>query len=454
MCGASLDRRPVRTPCPLGKEPARHAGGATTRSDPPAASSVARSAVLCLASKTLGPTRDCRHDAIHALPTTEKTETPSGRQSWALFAALLAVTCICHHDYLRSSASRPDEAIHAAAIRLASLGDSPYNHSSYLGTPIFAVALGRLSRLTGLAPLIVLLRAANLIAVALVAFMASARASLPARWRLVLAALLACFAPPLYDAIAAGNLSPVVSTLTLAAVANWRRRPWLSGVALGVGLCIKPYALLLLPLFLFARLDRPTRSRFVFPVSAGVLFASSLLAFPAESLRMFRQNEDFSVSLKSMTFQRSLDALFGFGPPASLVLACVGLAAIFFLRRRRRDDGDLVTFALFADTLGITRIWPHTLAPLLPSLVDMFRARVSQAVAAWHGSRDGRSRGLLKLVNLSLAAILVFTCSTWVAPTIAFPRIPRFVEGLSACLPLAALLILARIAKKEDRPGA
>ena len=369
-----------------------------------------------------------------------------------LFAALLAITAFRYQADLLFPSYRSDEAIHATAIDLARQGRSPYDHPTYLGTPFFATACGAVARHAGLRPTIILLRVLNLLAVAGIAWIASGSAALRLGWRLSLAIFLAASAPPFLDAIGPGNLSPLAHVLTLIGILHWRDRPIRGGMVLGLGLAIKPYALLLVPIFFCARLSRPTPSRYIFPATATAVFGASLLAFPSATLRMLEQHEGFAVSLRSLSIQRVLVNLVGWGPSALTVLLAVGACAILISRRHPRSDGELVIFALFACALGTTRIWVHVLAPLLPNFVEGFAGRLRVLATSWKENHHRRNEAGLAVLKLAVPTVFLFTSDTWAALELPFPGLPSWAAGLGVLLPLACLILLPRLLLPEPSP--
>jgi hypothetical protein len=380
--------------------------------------------------------------------TDEPPAAPAGDaaasrwQPAVAFAALLLLAFAYHAGYLAASGWLSDEVIFPVAVRMVLDGRSPYDQAVYLGTPTFAYACAWAARRIGLFQVALVVRALNVVATAVVAWMASRWVRSTLRIRCATAVLVLLAAPPLLDALRAGNPSPIVNALTLIVLVSWRRHPVAAGLALGVGLVIKPYALLLIPVLFAARLERPTRAHVIAPLTAGAVFLSALLAIPSEFWRMLAQHEGFNVEGRSMSLQRPLYCLIGWGPSTTTILIVVTLAAVIHVRLRQRSDGEVAHVAMLACILGLTRIWLHTLTLALPLVCQVLAERTRRLAAAWQGPVAIRKRLLMDLIGSVALVFILFNCDTWVCMTILYPALPRWADALFALLPLAALLAL------------
>ena len=372
-----------------------------------------------------------------------------------LFGALLLLAFAYHANYLTAGSWLSDEAINMVAAQMVRDGRSPYDHAPYLSTPAFAYACAWAAGWIGLHPLAITLRVLNVVATAVVAWIASGWVRSTPLIRCATAALVLLAASPLLDALRAGNLSPIVNALTLTVLLSWRRYPVAAGLALGAGLVIKPYALLLMPVLCAARLKRPTRTHVIAPLTAGALFLAALLAFPSELWRMLAQHQNFGLDARSMSLQRALYCLLGWGPTTMTILIAVGVAAVVYVRLRPRSDGEVAHLAVLACILGLTRIWLHTLTPALPLICQVLAERARRVAASWQGPVANRKRSLMELVGSVALVTILFNCDTWVCIPILYSALPRWADGLFALLPLAALLALFRQGLTyESKPSA
>jgi hypothetical protein len=371
--------------------------------------------------------------------------TASRWQPAAAFAALLLLAFAYHASYLTARWWISDEGINMLAAQMVRDGRSPYDHAPYLGTPAFAHACAWAAGWIGLHPVAFALRILNLVATAVVAWLASGWVRTTPRIRFATAVLVLLGASPLLDALRAGNLSPIVNALTLIVLLSWRRHPVAAGLALGLGLAIKPYALLLMPVLFAARLERTTRAHLIAPLIAGAVFLAALLAYPSELWRMLAQHQSFGLSARSMSLQRPLYCLLGWGPTTVTILIAVTLVAVIYVRLRPRNDGEVAHLAVLACILGLTRIWLHTLTPALPLICVVLAERTRGLVAAWRGPVGNRKRALMDLTGSVALVVILFNCDTWVCMTFVYSDLPRWADGLFALLPLAALLMLFRM---------
>ena len=371
--------------------------------------------------------------------------TASRWQPALAFGALVLLAFAYRASYLTASRWFSDEADYMVAVRMVRDGRSPYDRALYLGTPAFAYACAWAARWIGLFRVVLVIRVLNVVATAVIAWIASGWVRSTPRIRYATAALVLLAAPPLLDALRAGNLSPIVNALTLIVLLSWRRHPVAAGLALGVGLAIKPYALPLMPVLFAARLERPTRAHVIAPLTAGAAFLAALLASPSELWRMLARHQNFGVVSRSMSLQRPLYCLLGWGPTTTTILIAVTLAATIYVRLRPRSDGEVAHLAVLACILGLTRIWLHTLTLALPLICQVLAERTRRLAAVWQGPVANRKRLLMDLITSVALVFILFNCDTWVCMTILFPALPRWADGLFALLPLAALLALFRL---------
>ena len=159
--------------------------------------------------------------------------TASRWQPAAAFAALLLLAFAYHASYLTARWWISDESGYMVAVQMVRDGRSPYDHPPYLGTPAFACACAWAAGWIGLHPVAFTIRVLNVVATAVVAWIASGWVRSTPHIRIATAVLVLFVASPLLDALGAGNISPIVNALTLIVLLSWRRHPVAAGLALG-----------------------------------------------------------------------------------------------------------------------------------------------------------------------------------------------------------------------------
>lgn len=371
-----------------------------------------------------------------------KPRRPWGEVLGAFF--VLGMVFVWNRGYLLSAHSPSDEAVWLRVMALIKAGRSAYDDSVFLGTPFTAHAVAWFGMHLGVRPAIVGMRVLNLLGVAAIVLQAGWAAWRCTKSRVLGATGVVLLGAPIHDALAAGNISPMISALTLASLSSWRRHPIAAGLLLGLGLAIKPYALLVLPIWLVARsLQGSARSARLAAVIGGSLLLASLMLLPSETARMVQQHEHYPNYLRSLSLQHLARVLVGWGPSTSQVLVVVLIPAIIWLRRRPRSDGQINLAALFAMTVGLTRIWVHTLAPLLPLICVLLVERGLWLAHAWRSPE--RAKSVLRLLGAALLVGVVFASDEWVAVSAMVPDLPRWIDGFLVAVPLLALFALFRL---------
>lgn len=373
-------------------------------------------------------------------PQTDAAPAPKWR-TWLGFFAVVALAGAFHAKYLTVWHYLGDEVLHVNAAAAVRTGASAFSAHAYLGTGCFAHGFAWLARPFGLFPVAVAFRVLNLIAVATIAWLAAHESKASPRVRLLIAAALVVAAPPFGEGLRVGNLSLLVTALSLLALSHWTVAPVRAGLLLGAGLVIKPYALGFLPVLLVARLHPRSRANLVFAGVAGVIFAVGLFAFPAELVAMARSHEAMGVDLRSLSLQRIVFCFTGWGPRTSVILVAVLGAAALYTARATRTARAIAHIAVLASLLSITRIWLHVLAITLPWMVAVVAARMRALHDVW-SELQARRLAMLRLLG-SVALILVLcNCDTFFALNILVPAIPHALDGLGTLIPFAALLLL------------
>lgn len=395
------------------------------------------------------------HDATECRRLPEQ-RVAFDRRWWLGLAGLLIVAITAHFGDLTARHLLSDESLHVNAAAMVRAGQSAFDVPGYLGTPLFAHAISWLGNLIGAWPSVLAVRALNALAATAIAWLASAEVHGTPRVRWAVAALLVIAAPPLEEGLRAGNPSILANAATLLMVAIWSRRPVIAGLALGIGLAVKPYAVALLPVLLAARPGPPSHRNLTVGLIGGSVFALALLTLPSELARMLASHENMGVGLRSMSLQRMAVCFFGWGPRTSAVIVVVIAVAVVYTCWRRRSEREIAHIAILASLFALTRIWLHVLALTLPWACGVLADRLRGARAAWHCPPPARQRQILRLLLSTAVVIVLYNGDVFVALNIVTPTIPGWLDGIATLLPLVALVVLflqSRALARPQEPG-
>jgi Glycosyltransferase family 87 len=378
----------------------------------------------------------------HASPRSTDT-APRWATACAL-ATLIALAFTVHASYLQSSVWRGDEGMYMGAIKKVLSGLSPFDHAAYLSPAIFAYAFAYLTVWTDLATTTIVIRVLNVLGAVALAWAASLWVRERSPWRWGVSAVLVAFAPPIVAGLGVGNVSTISNAAVVIALCLWRRRPFLAGLCLALALVVKPYGLAVLPVLFAARLHRPTRSQWITPCVAAVAFSASLMAFPADLVYMLKKHQAFPIYLHSLSIQRALYLLVGWGPSALAIFAPITLAGILWVRRRPRTDDEVAQLAILVSLLSVTRLWLHSLGIVLPLVCLVLSERARCLVSRWRETPTVRERALLRLLWSSVLMIVLFGCDEWVSISDLTQALPSGFSALLVLIPLVALVTLFR----------
>jgi len=205
------------------------------------------------------------------------------------------------------------------------------------------------------------------------------------------------------EGIAFGNVSPLVAGLVCLALFLWPRFPVLAGIVLGVGLFIKPMALLL-PLAILAAPGSARRGWVTAGIS-GALFAMSLggglkiAALPGWDAQIHAHT--------NMALVRGLSQ-FGLPVPALVIVALVAVLVGVAMRwgPLMRVDAwhRTARVGLGGSILALPVVWNHTLILVLPLLTWAGATAVRDLRVAWHSPRS--SRALLTALFVALGILV------------------------------------------------
>lgn len=325
-----------------------------------------------------------------------------------------------------------DEEVYAAAFSRVAEGLSPYQGLPFFYLPPFAAGGAFLVGLLGLPATLGLLRGANLLAMAIITWLASGALTLSWGRRVALGALFGALSPAVDLALAWGNLSPLAIAFWLASFLLWRRRPFLSGAAFAAAQLVKPIAAIGMALIALhrpaAREEAKWPPRWTAALAALALLASALAASPhlADFLGLAQGVPDAG---RSASLHHLLHC-FGLEIAAIWLLPLAAAGAFAFLWRRPQDGPGLYAVAVVAGLFATPVVWSHSLLLALP----LEAAALSEA---WRRRRQGQGRVALAAVG---AAVLAIQLSNGLG---GIERWPLAVQGLFVALPCFAPLGLA-----------
>lgn len=229
---------------------------------------------------------------------------------------------------------------------------------------------------------------------------------LPWQWwkRTLLGAAIVVLSPAVHFAIFTANMSLLTGGLVAVALLVWPRLPLLSGTLLGISVGLKPFAPGAIAVLGLHR-SRPDRHRRAW-LSAGVatLVGAALLFGLPDSTQFLRLHINrIDPMLRTVSVHR-LAHLLGWGHHLFLLSAGLLLVALWLVRRRRLNVGELYGAAVATALATTPIVWAHTMIITLPlQVLAVQRAVVrlrdgSEAVAR-------RRRYELVFVVLACAAL-------------------------------------------------
>jgi uncharacterized membrane protein len=261
------------------------------------------------------------------------------------------------------------------------------------------------------------------------------RLGLPIMKRLAIAGALVIAWPPLGSGIETGNISPLVTGLTLLSLVTWRRRPILSGTALGWAVALKPTAAIALALLpLFGRLRDPARRQSWWTVGIASAWCIGLLLWGAPYVRDMAASIDPQVAALGNTSIYRVLYLCGAEVPPVPIMATVGIITAWLAWRSPADDRTIVCLVSCMALLSMPIEWRFTLLLALPIQCHA----LAQALARFRSSRNHRD--LLVLAWVVCAGLIVTfsesygDASLWVAA----------LKPVLVATPLVALALLTR----------
>lgn len=340
-----------------------------------------------------------------------------------------------------------DEEVYAAAFARVTAGASPYEGLPFFYLPPFATAGAWLAGALGLPATLGLLRGANLLAMAAIAWLASGAFRLSFGRRVALCALFGALSPAAHLALAWGNLSPLSIAFWLAAFLLWRRRPLLAGAAYALAILVKPIAAIGIGLLALHRPAQPRDGKlpaqWVAAGAAAVLLAAAVLPSPwlGDFFQLSRGVPDAG---RSASLHHLLHC-FGIELAAIWLLPLVTVGALAYFWRRPQDERGIYAVAAIAGLLATPVVWSHTLLLVLP-------LEAAALAIAWQRYRASRRTAELLAVATAVLAIQMSNGLGGVE------KWPLWVQGLLVALPCfaplgLALYLRARLRADTPMPG-
>jgi hypothetical protein len=351
----------------------------------------------------------------------------------------LAAAVSIYHHFLAFPRELPDEAQYTCAGRAVSRGESPYVCERYFYPPLLAqleaAATAHVPQLYASE----LLRALELLGAVWIVAFSTARLPAPPWARAALGVLVVAWSKGVDDSLRYGNISPIIVALTLWALSRWPHKPLRAGLALGVGVALKPMAPLAVLLLAVHRPRAPARARRQLMAAGAAAITAGVLTWPgrAQLPGLLQQGFRQQASTHNVSCQR-LAQLLGVSLPPLWVAGAVAIAAVIYARRRELSAAALLDVACAAALLAQPVIWPHTLLLAYPLL----------AAAAARVLRDTPPPGpesprMPMLLGTSWAALCVLHSEMFGD---LGQYSPRLIAALLTVVPLALVLALARYA--------
>ncbi|MCZ6727000.1 MAG: glycosyltransferase 87 family protein [Acidobacteria bacterium] len=256
-----------------------------------------------------------------------------------------------------------DEIPYFAAFERVAAGESPYDGSDYLYTPVFAFAGAWSMENLGHDATVALLRGINFLGLAMTIWCALAWFRWTLVQRLVVGSAVMLMAPQVSYSVLFGNLSLAVCGLILSGLVLAPRRPLLAGLLLGVSIVLKPIA----PLAVGCLFLRPARAggrrQMVAGAVAAVVVAVLILIFPyRDGFFDLLSTDRVSRTVSLHRFPK----LLGFDISILWVSLPIALAAAALVLRGGLGRSRFLCLALTASVASTPVVWSHTLLLLLP----------------------------------------------------------------------------------------
>lgn len=365
---------------------------------------------------------------------------------------LVVVLCLRWPEYTLHFEWLDDEAIYIRAFEATAAGLHPYEGGHYLYLPVLAVLGGKVIGMIGADMTVALMRTANLLGVAFLAWTALRFWPMKFHRQLLLAAVLVQ-APGFEFGLRYGNLSLLVGATVVAGLLLAPVRSWLSGILLGLSMATKPVA----PgaLIVFA-LCRPARREDRYSYLKASLIAGAILVFSIVSMPylhdflglragkpLFRENVAWHRIFWTLGLR--IDAL------AWAILAFAAIAALsFFGRNLTRLQ--LLGFTSAATLVAIPLVWSHTLLITLPLQMVALRLVYRDRNLGAAGEEQRRFARYRVWITAAACCSLHFCGAIHAMPN--HPRLSLVAAAVPAFTPLYLAILVFWLTGSQGRdPG-
>lgn len=257
-----------------------------------------------------------------------------------------------------------DEVEYFAAFDHVVEGRSPFAEDDYLYPSVFAFAGAWSVEHLGRTGTDVLLRAINLLGLAVAIWCSMAWLPWSASRRLLAGVAFILVAPQVSYSVLFNNFSLAVAGMLLGGLLLASRSSLAAGLLLGGSVALKPIAPMAIGCLLFAHREVEERRLRWAAVVAIVAAAAFILPDPHldELLALTGDTERVAASITLHRFPQ----LFGYQPNALWISVPLALAALAFVATRRLGRVRLLCFAVTASLAVTPLVWSHTLVALLP----------------------------------------------------------------------------------------
>ncbi|MCZ6726439.1 MAG: glycosyltransferase 87 family protein [Acidobacteria bacterium] len=324
------------------------------------------------------------------------------RQSFALHAGcvlvlMLVPTLRWWSTISDTSASSGDERPYFAAFELVAVGESPFTDRAYLYPAAFAYAGSWSVEHLGRPWTDGLLRAANLLGLAVVVWCSMAWLPWSAGMRLLAGGAFVLLAPQVDYSVESNNLSLAVAGMVVAGLLLAERQAVAAGLLLGGSVALKPIAPVAIGCLAIKGRRRDARRSLVAAGVAMAVVAVLVVFFPHFDELVARTRSQFIEGTVSL---HRFPKLFGLEIDALWISVAVALAAAAVVLRGSLGRARFLCFATTAAIAATPIVRSHTLVVLLP-------LEVLALTVAWRRWRAGRTGGATVPSWLESALVLL-----------------------------------------------
>jgi energy-converting hydrogenase Eha subunit C len=308
-----------------------------------------------------------------------------------------------------------------SGIDLVLKGRSPYEHSVFPYPPTVAIVGAWLLSLVGSEAFRTGFRYVNLIGGCAAVWASLLPLRAPWLLKLFTAILAVCFLPAFEGALQSDNLSMLTGGLTILALVLWPCRPVSAGILLGIGIALKPIALVALVLLAVQRPSDGGKKHWTAALAAFITVAALWSLSPAWLLSAADQpsvkaaEADWAEGVLNVSLFRVL-ACFGLKTSPFLLLAGASFVSILYLRTRVLNPLQFLCVACAASLLSLPIVWRHTLlivTPLAFVAAETAFNRYRRAREEPQRSRDRSLKNLVELLFIVSGSITVLEASAY-----------------------------------------